>query len=62
MSLITAITTFATAVHVTISELRLETFLPADSRTAKALECNTREVVRRSSSTDSCRLGPPDRL
>ncbi|MGW5750598.1 helix-turn-helix domain-containing protein [Nocardia rhamnosiphila] len=46
LSLITAITTFATAVHVTISELRLETFLPADSRTAKALERNTGEVGR----------------
>lgn len=38
LSLITAITTFATAVDITISELRLETFLPADARTAKALE------------------------
>ncbi|MEU6562723.1 helix-turn-helix domain-containing protein [Nocardia nova] len=37
LSLITAITTFATAVDVSFSELRLETFLPADSRTAEAL-------------------------
>ncbi|NKQ56670.1 helix-turn-helix domain-containing protein [Amycolatopsis sp. K13G38] len=37
LRLITAITTFATAVDVTISELRLETFLPADSPTAVAL-------------------------
>ena len=37
LRLITAITTFATAVDVTISELRLETFLPADAETAAAL-------------------------
>lgn len=38
LSLITAITTFTTAVDVTIAELRLETFLPADSHTAEALQ------------------------
>ncbi|WP_236789357.1 helix-turn-helix domain-containing protein [Amycolatopsis sp. GM8] len=37
LQLISAITTFATAVDVTISELRLETFLPADHATAAAL-------------------------
>jgi transcriptional regulator with XRE-family HTH domain len=37
LRLITAITTFATAVDVTVSELRLETFLPADAATAEAL-------------------------
>jgi transcriptional regulator with XRE-family HTH domain len=37
LRLITAITTFATAVDVTVSELRLETFLPADQATAEAL-------------------------
>jgi transcriptional regulator with XRE-family HTH domain len=37
LRLLTAITTFATAVEVTISELRLETFLPADEQTAAAL-------------------------
>ncbi|WP_043841212.1 helix-turn-helix domain-containing protein [Amycolatopsis taiwanensis] len=37
LRLITAITTFTTAVDVTISELRLETFLPADAETAAAL-------------------------
>jgi transcriptional regulator with XRE-family HTH domain len=37
LRLITAITTFSTAVDVTISELRLETFLPADAETAAAL-------------------------
>jgi transcriptional regulator with XRE-family HTH domain len=37
LRLITAITTFATAVDVTISELKLETFLPADEFTAATL-------------------------
>jgi hypothetical protein len=33
----TTITTFATAVDVTIAELKLEAFLPADPETAVAL-------------------------
>jgi hypothetical protein len=33
----TTITTFATAVDVTISELRLEAFLPVDQATASIL-------------------------
>ena len=37
LRLLTAITTFATAVDVTVSEVRLETFLPADERTAALL-------------------------
>jgi len=37
LRLITAITTFATAADVTDSELKLETFLPADAATAKIL-------------------------
>jgi transcriptional regulator with XRE-family HTH domain len=37
LRLITAITTFATAVDVTVAELKLETFLPADEETAAAL-------------------------
>lgn len=37
LRLLTTITTFATAVDVTIAELRLETFLPADDATATAL-------------------------
>jgi transcriptional regulator with XRE-family HTH domain len=37
VSLLTAITTFATATDVTISELKLETFLPADESSAAAL-------------------------
>jgi transcriptional regulator with XRE-family HTH domain len=38
LRLITAITTFATAADVTVSELKLETFLPADAETAARLE------------------------
>ncbi|TDD29480.1 XRE family transcriptional regulator [Actinomadura sp. KC06] len=37
MRLITTLTSFATAVDVTLSELRLEAFLPADERTAMIL-------------------------
>jgi hypothetical protein len=37
LSLITTITSFATAVDVTLSELKLEAFLPADAATAAAL-------------------------
>jgi transcriptional regulator with XRE-family HTH domain len=37
LNLMTTITTFATAVDVTISELKLEAFLPADPETAAAL-------------------------
>ncbi|WAL70009.1 helix-turn-helix transcriptional regulator [Amycolatopsis cynarae] len=43
LSLATAITTFATAVDVTISELRLETFLPGDEVTAKAFTAGLRQ-------------------
>jgi hypothetical protein len=37
LRLITAITTFATAADVTVSELKLETFMPADAETAERL-------------------------
>jgi hypothetical protein len=37
LRLITTITSFATAADVTVSELRLEAFLPADAATAAAL-------------------------
>ncbi len=37
LHLMTTVTTFATAVDVTLSELKLEAFLPADRRTADAL-------------------------
>jgi MmyB-like transcription regulator ligand binding domain len=37
LRLMTTITSFATAVDVTVSELKLEAFLPADPATAAAL-------------------------
>ena len=37
LCLITTISSFATAVDVTLAELKLEAFLPADARTASAL-------------------------
>jgi transcriptional regulator with XRE-family HTH domain len=37
LQLITTVTTFATAVDVTLAELKLEAFLPADPATAEAL-------------------------
>jgi hypothetical protein len=37
LRLMTTITSFATAVDVTVSELKLEAFLPADQATAAAL-------------------------
>jgi hypothetical protein len=37
LRLMTTITSFATAVDVTVSELKLEAFLPADQATATAL-------------------------
>jgi len=40
LRLITTITSFATAADVTVSELRLEAFLPADAATAAALAQN----------------------
>ena len=42
LRLITAITTFATAADVTVSELKLETFLPADAETAQRLVSGNR--------------------
>jgi hypothetical protein len=38
LRLITTVTTFATAVDVTLTELKLEAFLPADQPTAEALQ------------------------
>jgi transcriptional regulator with XRE-family HTH domain len=38
LTLLTAVTSFSTAVDVTIAELRLETFLPADADTSARLE------------------------
>ena len=37
LRLITTLTSFATAADVTLAELHLEAFLPADDRTAKVL-------------------------
>jgi transcriptional regulator with XRE-family HTH domain len=42
LRLITTITSFATAADVTVSELRLEAFLPADAATAAALADHAR--------------------
>ena len=38
LRLMTTVTTFATAVDVTLAELKLEAFLPADQPTADALQ------------------------
>jgi hypothetical protein len=43
----TTITSFATAVDVTISELKLEAFLPADQATATALSRRAERPGRR---------------
>jgi hypothetical protein len=45
----TTITSFATAVDVTLSELKLEAFLPADLATAAALA----RAARQSAGSDS---------
>ena len=37
LQLMTTVTTFATAVDITLAELKLEAFLPADSRTGELL-------------------------
>jgi transcriptional regulator with XRE-family HTH domain len=47
LRLITTITSFATAVDVTVSELKLEAFLPADAPTAAALYAATPTVTGR---------------
>jgi transcriptional regulator with XRE-family HTH domain len=44
LRLITTITSFATAADVTVSELRLEAFLPADAATAAVLAAHARLV------------------
>jgi transcriptional regulator with XRE-family HTH domain len=44
LQLMTTVTTFATAIDVTLAELRLEAFLPADAATAEALR-NAQQVV-----------------
>lgn len=46
LTLLTTVTSFNTAVDVTIAELRLEAFLPADADTAARLE-SLRQARRR---------------
>jgi transcriptional regulator with XRE-family HTH domain len=52
LTLLTTVTSFSTAVDVTIAELRLEAFLPADADTAARLE-SLREMRRSSGPSDS---------
>lgn len=51
LHLLTAVTTFATATDVTVAELKLEAFLPADATTADALV-----AVRAAARPDAARL------
>jgi hypothetical protein len=43
LAFISTATTFGTATDVTVSELAIESFFPADERTAKALERRSRK-------------------
>jgi transcriptional regulator with XRE-family HTH domain len=52
LTLLTTVTSFSTAVDITIAELRLEAFLPADADTAARLE-SLREMRRSSGPSDS---------
>ncbi len=52
LHLMTTVTTFATSVDVTLSELRLEAFLPADRRTARILESHMGEPTRAAAAAD----------
>ncbi|WP_326733650.1 helix-turn-helix domain-containing protein [Streptomyces sp. NBC_01022] len=45
LRLMTTVTTFATAVDVTLAELKLEAFLPADQETADALSAAARSRI-----------------
>ena len=56
LQLMTTVTTFATAVDVTLAELKLEAFLPADQPTAEALQ------LAGHASTGPARRGPADRV
>ncbi|TXS47797.1 helix-turn-helix domain-containing protein [Streptomyces sp. OR43] len=44
LRLMTTVTTFATAIDVTLAELKLEAFLPADQETAEALSAAARQA------------------
>lgn len=46
LRLMTTVTTFATAIDVTLAELKLEAFLPADQETAEALSAAARPAGR----------------
>ncbi len=50
MRLITTLTSVATAVDVTLAEIHLEAFLPADDATARILR--EREEARRAGATE----------
>jgi transcriptional regulator with XRE-family HTH domain len=47
LRLITTLTRFGTAIDVTVAELRMEAFLPADEPTARALEGLDRTMLQR---------------
>lgn len=49
LRMMTPITTSATAVHVTVSELKLEAFLPTDEQTGRALAGQTGHLTQRRS-------------
>ncbi|MGH7488244.1 MAG: hypothetical protein ACREMY_22000, partial [bacterium] len=59
LRLLTTLTHFGTAVDVTIAELRLEAFLPADEETAALLKATARGRVPAPPVTESWLLGPP---
>ena len=52
LRLMTTVTTFATAVDVTLAELKLEAFLPADEATAEALRAAEIRVCQPSAHTE----------
>lgn len=56
LRLITTITSFATAVDITLAELQLEAFLPANEQTARVLR---ERAALRSGSDKSCRSEGP---
>lgn len=56
LCLMTTVTTFATAVDVTLAELKLEAFLPADQVTAEILQS------ARNASTSPASQGPVDHV
>jgi transcriptional regulator with XRE-family HTH domain len=59
LQLMTTVTTFATAVDVTLAELKLEAFLPADQYTAEALQARRTRPVEYADSRDRARPSIP---